>query len=183
MAIASYYRLLALFFIIICINSKENDLRKINKVSQITLTIIGTGKQHILRDDFSPLPSELYINGNREYSIFPYIDNLNNNLNTIIMKWNDDLTDCYHMFFDDSNITEIDLSQFVTSSIISMAYMFSGLSNITSLNLSNFDTTSVQAMNGMFRGCKKLLSLNLSSFDTPLITDFGDMFNSFTDKI
>ena len=57
MSFVSKCRILELMLIIIYVCSKENDLRKINTVSQITIKIVGTGKQHILRNNFSPLPS------------------------------------------------------------------------------------------------------------------------------
>ena len=161
----------------IYVYSKENDLRKINTVSQITVKIVGTGKQYILKNGFSPLPSKLYINGNEVNPINTFIDNLSENENYITMKWDNDLTNCNSMFFDDSNITEIDLSQFVTSSVTNMAYMFCGQKKITSMNLDNFDTSKVEFMNSMFQDCEKLTSLDLSNFNTSLVKNFQFMFN------
>ena len=57
MSFVSKCRILELMLIIIYVYSRENGLGKINKVSQITVKIVGTGKQHILRNNFSPLPS------------------------------------------------------------------------------------------------------------------------------
>ena len=184
MVFVSEYRILALIIIIIFINSKENDLRKINKVSEITLKIIGNGTQHIFKDS-SKLPSKLQINGNDVGTVGTYIniDNPNQNESNITMIWNNDLTNCSNMFIDNSNITEIDLSQFDTSSVTTMAYMFYGQSKITSLNLDNFDTTLVKSMYGMFSGCTKLTSLDLSNFNTALVTDFGLMFYGQSNNI
>ena len=44
------------------------------------------------------------------------------------------------MFFQCSDITEIDLSNFNTSKVNNMIGMFNGCSSLTSLNLSYFDT-------------------------------------------
>ena len=80
MVIVSEYRILALIVIIIFINSKENDLRKINKDSLITLKIKGTGEQHLFYD-YSKLPSQLLVNGNSIGNILPYINIENPNQN------------------------------------------------------------------------------------------------------
>ena len=82
------------------------------------------------------------------------------------------------MFFQCSDITEIDLSNFNTSKVNNMIGMFNGCSSLTSLNLSNFDTSRVEKMNVMFCGCKKLSSLNLSSFDTSNVYQMANMFLS-----
>ena len=90
MAVANKHEILVLIVLIIYIDSKVTILRKINKVSEINLTIIGTGKQYIFRDE-SKLPSELYINGVKENSILPYLDNLLYEENKITMRWENDL--------------------------------------------------------------------------------------------
>ena len=58
-----------------------------------------------------------------------------------------------------------------------MGGMFYQCSNLTSLNLSNFNTSSVIRMDGMFYGCSNLISLNLSNFDTSSVMNMDDMFN------
>ena len=93
--------------IILFIYSKELYLRKINKNSVITLTVKGTGRQQILNENFSPLPSEILIN-NETQSQNSYVDNLTLNETIITMKWNFSLTNCSKMFFGESNITKID---------------------------------------------------------------------------
>ena len=47
-----------------------------------------------------------------------------------------------------------------------MGHMFADIFEIKSLDLSNFNTSSVITMDKMFANCKKLISLNLSNFDT-----------------
>ena len=174
MLFASKYKILALIVIIIYINSKNNDLRKINKVSIISLKINGPGTQYIFRDD-SKLPNKIYING-QETTVSRYIENLNENENIITFRWENDLTDCSEIFIENSNIIEIDLSQLSTSSATTMLCMFCGLTEITSLNISHFVTTYVKSMEKMFYGCKQLTSLDLSNFDTSSVEDFSYMF-------
>ncbi len=52
-------------------------------------------------------------------------------------------------------------------------------SNITNLNLSNWDTSSVQNMSHMFEGMCSLGTLDLSSFDTSNVVDMSYMFAGY----
>ena len=117
-------KILVFIVLIICIEPKYNDLRKINKLSEITLTIIGNGTQYIFKDGDSRLPSELFINGKNHSTILPFVENLKNEVNTIIMRWNYAITNCSYFFIENSNITQIDLSKFDTSKVMIMEYMF-----------------------------------------------------------
>lgn len=82
-----------------------------------------------------------------------------------------------HLFYGCENLVSMDLSNFDTSNVASMAQMFEGCSSIESLDLSNFDTRNVTCMNGMF-GCNNLENLDLSSFDTSNVTLMNGMFNN-----
>ena len=198
------YKLQIFLFITIIIfkYTKESYLRKINKVSIITLTINGTGEQYILNEEFVTAPSEIWINDKLENQTENYKYNLIKVENNITLVWNN-ISDCSNMFFNlDSIIIDINLSQFDTSCVTTMKNMFGYLSYITSLNLDNFNTSSVKdfsnmfsycsslkflnlsnfdtskasSMNGMFRKCNKLKSLDLSNFDTSSVNDFEYMF-------
>ena len=80
------------------------------------------------------------------------------------------------MFSDVSSLTTLDLSNFDTSKVTSMANMFIFMSGLTSLDLSNFDTSKVTSMANMFIFMSGLTSLDLSSFDTSKVTDMSCMF-------
>jgi len=67
-------------------------------------------------------------------------------------------------------ITEIDLTNFDTSTVNNMMDMFAECTSLTSINLSNLNTSNVETMHGMFWGCYSLRSLNLKSFDTSKVT-------------
>ena len=84
-----------------------------------------------------------------------------------------------------------------------MSYMFAGCSSLTSLDLSNFDTSNVKSMAGMFgeaivvhfeydeetgrpkpqplrtkiSSCDKLTQIKLNSFDTSNVIDYSAMFS------
>ena len=146
----------------------------------ITLKIKGIGTKKIFYSDtdyFSSnsYPNEVYINGNKQNDV-THSYNLNQTDNFIELVWYNLISSCYRMFYECSNITEIDLSNFNTSKVNEMRSMFYGCSSLTSLNLSNFDTSKVKRMNDMFGGCISLISLNLSNFDTSEVTWMNDMF-------
>ena len=81
-----------------------------------------------------------------------------------------------NMFEGCSSLTSLDLTNFKTSSVKRMIFMFSQCSSLTSLDLSKFDTSSVTRMDSMFSQCSSLTSLDLSSFNTSLVTSIDSMF-------
>ena len=87
------------------------------------------------------------------------------------------VTDMSRMFYGCSSLTSLDLSNFNTSYVRSMAGMFSRCS-LTSLDLSNFNTSNVTSMAGMFYGCSSLTSLDLSNFNTFFVRNMNVMFDS-----
>lgn len=88
---------------------------------------------------------------------------------------------CAFWFYGLENVTTIKgLSWLDTSHVINMAAMFEDCLAVSELDLSNFDTSSVGSASTtpaseyvgfyrMFASCKALLELNLSSFDTAAI--------------
>ena len=103
---------------------------------------------------------------------------------------------CSFMFVD-SNVPEIDLTEFDTTNVVDMDYMFleANLGDCLSLvsstitqantpdqNILTFNTESVISMSGMFKDCK-VKHLDLSSLRTHNVTDFSDMFCSCNDLI
>ena len=151
------------------------------QISEISIKINKTGSQQILSYRFLYLPSLIIINdviqnlAKREY-------NLVNKFNIIKIKWNYSLTNCDYMFSGLSNIIEIDLSKFNSSSITSMKNMFYNCTSLEVLNLNNFDTTKVSNMAHMFHGCNSLRSLNINSFDTSQVINMYAMF-SYCDSL
>ena len=84
------------------------------------------------------------------------------------------------MFKECVNITEINFSKFITSSVTSKDNIFKGCSSVTSLYLSNFITSSVKRMIFMFSGCTSLTSLDLSYFDTSSVSRMDSMFSYYS---
>ena len=85
------------------------------------------------------------------------------------------------MFNNCSDLKDLILLKFNTSSVQKMDLMFYNCNSILSLNLSNFDTKKVDSMSKMFENCNSLIILDLSSFDTSLVTDMTSMFSGCTD--
>ena len=80
-----------------------------------------------------------------------------------------------HMFYN-SKASNIDLSSFDTSNVVSMGYMFWQVQSPEEYDLSSFDTSNVKTMAGMFAGNLSLESIDLHYFDTSNVTSMSYMF-------
>ena len=148
----------------------------------ITLKIQGIGFSNILGYSSSKkfsskyYPKEIFINGIIQNKInYSYYFNQTENL--VELFWNTIIKNCEYMFYECSNITDINLSNFDTSQVSKMDNMFYGCSSLSSLNLSNFDTSQVTMMDSMFVGCSSLSSLDLSNFNTSQVLSMHYMFS------
>ena len=171
------------FFILTIILFLENDifLGRINSLNvtyayEITIIINEIGIQNILSNIYSsPLPSSLQVNGIVE-EVERAVDLLNQT-NEIKMTWNSSQTDLSYMFYNLSNISEIDLSNYDSSNVNNLNYMFYNCTNLIKINLTNFQTKSVNSMSYMFSDCSNLTSINLSNFNTSLVINMDHMFS------
>jgi len=80
------------------------------------------------------------------------------------------------MFYRCYKLESLDLSKFITNNVTLMDRMFTQCEDLKSLNLSGFDTSKVTDMRGMFSGCNSLMSLSISNFDTSKVTSMRAMF-------
>ena len=167
--------------------SNEILLKKINLMSEITITINGTGNQKIFNKESSSCdgssniyfignPSQILINGILQNYISDNVNILEDQINNITMIWNYSLTNCNVMFKGLVNIIKIDLSKFDSSKVTDMKCIFNGCTSLQSIDLSNLDTSSVTNMVAMFSNCKSLKSLDLSNFDTSSVNSMASMF-------
>ena len=165
-----------------------NNIILNNKISlieyksfNITLKIKGIGNKNIFssNSNFKTVyyPNEVYINGYKTNAV-TYSYYLSETDNAIGLIWYDLISNCEYMFFECTDITEIDLSNFDTSKVNLINDMFHGCSSLTSLNFSNFNTPIVTRMNGMFHNCLSLISLNLLNFDSSQVTKMNHMFHN-----
>ena len=150
----------------------------INSLNEVKIKIIGTGTQQILSQSFEYHPNEVFIdeipidfdsNNNA-------INNLENEQNTITIKWNYNLPNFRYMFKELNNLIEVDLSKLDCSGISEMSMMFYDCTNLKYINFNIFDTSLVTNMGNMFFGCESLEYLDLSKFNTSLVTNMGSMF-------
>ncbi len=84
---------------------------------------------------------------------------------------------CAEMFHCCESLTNLDLTEFDTTSATTMRDMFCNCSSLTTLDLSNFDTSNVTSMSRMFNSCKNLTNINLKSFNTNKVVYMGEMFS------
>ncbi len=91
------------------------------------------------------------------------------------------VTNMNNMFYNCSQLQELDLSSFDTSSVTDMISMFANMSNLQTLNFGeNFDTRSVTTMSYMFYNCRQIQELDLSNFDTGSVTAMSSMFREMS---
>ena len=143
---------------------------------EISLKINSTGEHDILCSSFGytgnfiPCPDKIYININEINNSACYKVYVNSSDSIIKFEWYNPLNSMSELFHWCYTITEIDLTNFDTSTVTNMMDMFAECTSLTSINLSNSNTPNVETMHGMFWGCYSLRSLNLKSFDTSKVT-------------
>ena len=176
-------------FVIICLIlliyqihlSKEvkiHNYRKLNRASEISMKIYGTGTQQLINQNFynKYKPSELFINGNQK-TVSNYATNLRANTNDIIYKWTVTIKSCESMF-SGVNLLSIDLSKFQSSQVNSMTKMFYQCTMLTSVNFNNFDTSLATDISYLFYDCSSLKTLDLSNFNTKSLKTMKSAFNA-----
>ena len=157
---------------------KEVILRKLIYISEITLTIKGSGDQIILdkNNGFNNTPSEILVNGVKQRKLGFKVYGLINSINIITLRWDYEFKSCNYMFFNLTNITQIDLSKFNLTKITKMVKMFEACISLTSINFNSFDTSSVADMRNLFANCISLKSLDLSHFSTESASRMENLF-------
>ena len=167
-----------LFIFYLIIFSFEKKLKIYSSLSEIIITLNGTGNQQFINKIYSPY--QIYINDElQKYSGYT-VSNLTKQINKIKIIYKNNLNNCTSMFSGLTNIISIDLSNFNSSELTIIDYMFDGCSPLESINFGNFSTSKMEIMEYVFQNCYSLTSLNLSSFDTSKVTDFHYMFHNCT---
>ena len=83
----------------------------------------------------------------------------------------------YGWFCEGYNLTNIDMTEFDTSEVVTMYEMFSWCGDLHNLDVSKFNTQNVTDMRGMFQNCSSLTCLDVTNFNTGKVTDMGYMFS------
>lgn len=88
-------------------------------------------------------------------------------------------SNCWHTFYELTELTSVDFSNFDTGMVTNMRGMFRGCTKLTEVkNISSWDTKNVEDMEFLFRDCPSLVSLDLSGWNTASVTDMSHMFLS-----
>ena len=87
-----------------------------------------------------------------------------------------ELNSTAQMFEYCPRLSEVDLSNFESKSLISMEEMFFGCEALTTINFKNFNTHNVVNMKGLFYECTILNLLDVRCFDTSNVEDMSKMF-------
>ena len=109
----------------------------------ITLKVKGTGERQVLgyydssyKFDSKDYPNEIYINGIKQNEVkLKY--NFNQTDNHVVFIWNNSIKNCYEMFSNCQYITEIDFSNFNTSTVTKIDFMFFGCKSLEYINIQN----------------------------------------------
>ena len=145
--------------------------------SKIIIKIDKSGIQKIFSDKYTGGdPNTIGVNNNVKILSNVrtiYLDSITNNIELI---WNAPLENTSYMFYNISQITEVDLSNVYTEQLTNMSNMFSTCTGITSINLQNFKTHKVTNMVSLFAGCISLKSIDVSGFDTSKVVWIHYMF-------
>ena len=176
---------MSFFILLILFKLELMKIYSIRYSNNITVKIKGEGEQKIIYGGWSDIcyrltnpPDEIYINDKKQTTL-DYKYNFTLQENNITFVWNNKLTTCHCLFFECSNIVEVDLSKFDSSSVRSMNSMFDSCTSLTSVNFNGIDTSSVENMEYMFFGCA-FTSLDLSIFDTSNVYTMTYMFSECT---
>ena len=144
--------------------------------NEIHLIVKGTGNHSFLNELFYKDPSNIIINGNEIESKMRWYD-FQYELNNVTIKFDSLLNSCEKMFYELTNIIEIDLSKLNTSNTTTMDCMFLECEDLETVIFGNIETSLVNNMDSLFRNCSKLKSLDLSNFDFSLVTNMYGAFS------
>ena len=131
-----------IFFILIPIIITENILQQVSYKSnenEIYLTIEGRNIK-ILSDKFNQIPTQVLINDisstfqGKELRISA--NNLRD-INNVTIKWERALSNCSHMFYNLTDIINIDLTNFNFSNVANTVMMFAHCYKLKSITFPN----------------------------------------------
>ena len=136
------------FLILISIIKISSNVPFIQSNSyEVLIKVDGTGLQKILGRDNFPCPNSVTINDqaiNIDPDNYTFI-NIPETLEDYPIKiiWNSGISSIHSMFFNLTNLLEVDLSKYDTSSVTSMNYMFMSCQSLTSIKFNGLNTQSL----------------------------------------
>ena len=91
---------------------------------------------------------------------------------------NSEISDYGYLFYNCTNLTELNANSWDTTKVTSLKNMFSGCSSLATLEISDWNTSNVSDMTRTFASCSKLLTLNINDWDVSNVKDMSSMFTS-----
>ena len=160
---------------------KKNEIKiklKINKndINQKIYFLNNPEDDKLINKELNETNIEVFLD-NQKIKFQKYIISEFEKDYSITLKFNVQIKDCSYMFFNCSNITEIDLSLFNSKKVTNMNHMFGRCYNVKEIYLFNFNTDKVTDMSYLFSKCKNLIHVDLSSFETNKVTTMCCMFH------
>lgn len=86
-------------------------------------------------------------------------------------------TSLKYLFSGNTNLININVSNWDTSNITSLRGAFASIPNLESVDFADWDVSHVTDFYAMFDGCKKLKTIDVSKWDTRSAINMGWMFN------
>lgn len=86
-------------------------------------------------------------------------------------------TSLKYLFKKNTNLININVSNWDTSNITSLRGTFSKIQNLESVDFADWDVSHVTDFYAMFDACKKIENIDVSKWDTSSATNMGWMFN------
>ena len=82
-----------------------------------------------------------------------------------------------NLFYNNTNLTHINASNWDTSNITSLVFAFASMGNIVSVDFADWDVSKVNTFFGMFDECYKIENIDVSKWNTSSATDMSWMFS------
>ena len=106
--------------------------------------------------------------------------NENENIESIKIIIDYNVTTLDELFKDCNIIQEINFIRFNRKNVTNMSYMFHCCENLSKIFFNGFKTPNVRCMNNMFYDCKTIQKLNLTNFNTNKATNMSCTFGGCT---
>ena len=172
--------ILTIIFIFKILSKKNKILKKRNLeiTPEISVKVYGTGTtQQLINPSYSGETPNIYLNDDLLCENCKQVDNLEEEENIFLLKFNEVFAGFNSMFKGLENIREINFSNFYLEDLAFMKDMFNGCKNLQYINISN-DTNLIPifSFSNIFNGCQALISLDISGFDTSEISSMESLF-------
>ena len=95
---------------------------------------------------------------------------------TIEYIFKKDLTKINHLFYNCTNLINLDFSNFNLNNLTNISNIFNGCSKLEDINISNLKTENVTDMSSMFYNCYRLSKIDLTKFNTEKVLNMNRMF-------